>query len=226
MIKPILNLFFPRLCYACNQTVITAKEYLCISCLHHIPRTNLYKNSDPLVEKRFWGRVQFQRATSFLYFENKGRVQRIIHQFKYQKRAELAIFLGEWAAAELIPTGFFSGIEALIPIPIHPKKIKKRGYNQSELLARGIANLTQIELCKNVLIKEVHTETQTRKSRFHRWQNVQSSFVLKDLESLENKHCLLLDDVMTTGATAEACAEELLKIKGLQLSFLSIAIPF
>lgn len=226
MIKPILNLFFPRLCYACEETVLTGTSQICISCLHQIPRTDLFLHNDPMIEKRFWGRVNFERASSFLYFESQGLVQNLIHQFKYKKRKDLAIFLGEWAASELIPTGFFTGIKGIIPIPIHRKKRKKRGYNQSDLIAEGLSKITEIPWYQQAVCKEIHTETQTRKARFHRWKNVQTSFCLHQNHPLKGEHYLLVDDVMTTGATAEACARELLKIEGLRLSFLSMAIPF
>ncbi len=226
MIKPILDLFFPRLCYACEKASIYPKQFLCVGCLSRLPRTHLYRDRSTIVPSRFWGRIPIERATAYLYFESFGLSQKLIHQFKYQGKKDLAIGLGSLAARELLALDFFNGIDLLIPMPLHRKKERVRGYNQSLYLAKGISKVSGIPIEKNMVNKEEHTHSQTKKSRFNRWLNVKNSFALNQNEKYKGKHVLLIDDVLTTGATAEACGKELLQIEGLRLSFLCLAIPF
>ncbi|KAA3650195.1 MAG: ComF family protein [Bacteroidetes bacterium] len=224
MITALTSLLFPKVCFACGETLKNKQIHICASCYQNIPRTNFFDGEINMLEKKFWGRIPIQHATAFLYFIPKGRVQRLIHHFKYYGQKEIGITLGEWAAAELMVQNFFSSIDIVVPIPIHELKKRKRGFNQSDFIAEGIQNMTGIKAITDNLEKRFHTESQTRKSRFKRWENVKTTFAVKDTKLFEGKHILLVDDVITTGATIEACAIELLKIQDLRLSLLSIAM--
>ena len=174
----------------------------------------------------FWGRLPLERATSFLQFQKSGKVQRLIHHFKYKGVKEIGYTLGQMAAFELKEKGFFEGIDSIVPIPIHKLKLKKRGYNQSYFIAEGISDAIQIKIDLELITKEIHTESQTKKSRFKRWQNVDSSFKLnmERIPEYRGKHILLVDDVLTTGSTLEACGSQLLQIPGVKLSLLTMAV--
>ena len=226
MISSLVSLIFPNICFACGDTLANQQKHICTSCFLSMPRTNFFGSEKNEVEQKFWGRVELQRATSFLYFTNKGKVQQIIHHFKYKGQKEIGVTLGEWAAAELLTQGFFESIDLIIPIPIHELKKQKRGYNQSDFIAAGLGNLTGIEIETKNLVKQLNTQSQTRKSRFKRWENVKTTFKVRDEQKLTGKHILLVDDVITTGATVEACAIELLKVQNVKLSLLSIAMTY
>jgi ComF family protein len=226
MIKELSSLLFPVLCYACGESIGQVDRRICISCLQEFPRTDFYKSKNNLVEKKFWGRVKIEKGTSFLYFQGKGKVQQLIHKFKYDGHKEIGISLGSWAASELLEDGFFDGIDLLVPMPIHGIKKEIRGFNQSDLIVEGVSKVTRIEAKYNLVKKEANTSSQTRKSRFRRWKNVKSTFRVIDSQPFKGKHILLVDDVITTGATIEACAIEILKIPNVKLSILSIAMTY
>lgn len=226
MITAITSLLFPKVCFACGDALKNKQTHICASCYQSIPRTNFYNGSNNVLEKKFWGRVPIQRATAFLYFTPKGKVQRLIHHFKYHGQKEIGITLGEWAATELMDQDFFKSMDLVVPIPIHELKKKKRGFNQSDFIAEGINNKTGIKTISDNLEKRFNTDSQTKKSRFKRWENVKTTFAVKEPTTFEGKHILLVDDVITTGATIEACATELLKIPNVKLSLLSIAMTY
>jgi ComF family protein len=224
MIEALANLFFPKVCVACGESMTGKLEHLCLACRHKLPRMPQFDQTENLASKVFWSRVPFQRVSAYLLFQKKGSVQAILHQLKYKGKKEIGLTMGGLMAQELMQTNFFEGIDYLVPVPIHPMKQKKRGYNQSLFLAKGVEAVAGIELRPEVIKKELNTASQTRKGRFKRWENVSASFALQETKPFENKHLLLIDDVLTTGSTAEACAQELLKIEGLKVSFLSLAI--
>jgi ComF family protein len=226
MFQEISSLLFPKLCYACGEYIGQLNRLICSSCIQEFPRTNFYKSKYNLIEQKFWGRILIERGTSFLYFQPKGKVQQLIHKFKYKGHKEIGISLGSWAATELLAEGFFDGIDLLIPMPIHGIKKEIRGFNQSDLIVEGIAEVTGLEGGFDLVKKEINTSSQTRKSRFNRWKNVKSTFQVSDKLMFEGKHILLVDDVITTGATIEACATEILKIPNVKLSILSIAMTY
>lgn len=224
MIEALANLFFPKVCVACGESITGKLEHLCLSCRHKLPRMPQFDQMENQASKVFWARVPFQRVSAYLLFQKKGSVQAILHQLKYKGKKEIGLTMGGLMAQELMQTNFFAGIDYLVPVPIHPIKQKKRGYNQSLFLAEGTGAVAGIELRTDVIKKELNTASQTRKGRFKRWENVSASFALQETKALQGKHLLLIDDVLTTGSTAEACAQELLKIEGLKVSFLSLAI--
>ncbi len=223
MLQGIVNLFYPRLCVLCNGNLLIAEKHICTACQLDLPLTNFHLEKENPLEKIFWGRTQLNRAFAFVYFKKGGSVQRMLHQLKYKGNTELAEYLGLLYGNHLKETIAKEKIEAVMAIPLHKSKLRKRGYNQSELFANGLAEAMKIENLSNSIIRNKATETQTKKSRFDRWQNVESIFSVTQLELLKNKHILLVDDVITTGSTIEACANELLQIEGCKVSVASMA---
>ena len=218
-----MHLFFPRTCQACGNVLFKQEEVICTRCLIHLPKTNFWYHADNPVAEVFWGRVQLNAATSFLFFNKGGMVQRLMHNLKYRGKKEVGIYLGSLMGRELIKSKLFKDVDVVIPVPMHPKKKQKRGYNQSALIAEGVAGSMKIEYQTENLIKISNTESQTRKSRYDRWLNVNKVFSVRFPEQLENKHILLVDDVITTGATIEACVNILQKIHGVKVSVASLA---
>jgi ComF family protein len=178
------------------------------------------------VYKLFWGKVILESAASYLYFHKGNKVQQLIHQLKYKGRKDIGIKLGLQYGHDLKGSPFFQTIQLIIPVPLHPKRLKKRGYNQSEQFAIGLGKTMKIPMDPYVIYRKKETETQTNKSRFKRWQNVAEVFEVKDYVSLEMKHILLVDDVITTGATLESCILTLASIRGIRISVATIAVAF
>ncbi len=223
-LKSFFSLIYPELCCCCKQSLVGDEKHICTSCHYKLPKTNFHKDSDNAVELIFRGRVPVESAASYLYFQKGSSVQHLIHNFKYKGNVHLGYHLGKVYGNELKSSDIFSKAELIVPIPMHPAKQKKRGFNQSEVFARGIAEAMQIPIDVSSLVKKEKTQTQTKKSRFVRWENVETVFSIKDPEVFKSKHILLVDDVVTTGATIEACAQKLLKIEGVSLSIITLAI--
>jgi ComF family protein len=220
-----LSLFFPRLCAACDAALLRHEEVLCTLCLHQLPLTGFHHQDDNAVSRIFWGRVNMAHAATWCYFQKGGKVQHIIHQMKYKGRKEIGVYLGRMYGRDLMDSVLYREVEVIVPVPLHRCKQRKRGYNQSEYIARGLAESMKLPLDSKSLVRVTHSESQTKKSRLKRWENVKEIFVVKDAKTLENKHILLVDDVLTTGATIEACARELLKIPGVRVSVVALASP-
>ena len=211
-INGFLHLFFPRTCQACGHVLFAQEEVLCMKCLYKLPRTNFQYFEENPVSRVFWGRVELHAATSFLFFNKGGRVQRMMHNLKYRGKKSVGIYLGKLFGNDLKKSDLFKDVEVVIPVPMHPAKQRKRGYNQSALIAEGIAEAMGIEVQTDNLIKTTNTASQTKKSRYNRWQNVKDVFQINNEKALEGKHILLVDDVITTGATIEACAQRLVSL--------------
>ena len=222
-ISGFIHLFFPRVCQACGYVLYAQEEVLCTKCLYHLPKTNFVNHKENPVSRTFWGRVELNAATAFLFFSKGGKTQHLMHNLKYRGKKQVGIYLGKLFGRELKKSELFNTVEVIIPVPMHPRKQQKRGYNQSALIAEGIAYSLKTELQTNNLVKVVNTSSQTRKSRYSRWNNVKDVFRIKDEDSLKNKHILLVDDVITTGATIEACARQLLTVSGVKVSVVSLA---
>lgn len=220
----LLNLFFPNLCLICNKTLNADEKQICIRCILDIPRTNYHLRSDNPVEKRFWGKAQVHRATSFYFFQKGSAFQKLIHQLKYKGNTEVGIIIGKHAAVDLMESGFFTDIDYLIPVPLHPKKLASRGYNQCDLIAQGISAITHIPINNDTLKRIKENCTQTKKTIFERFENTQDIFVLSNKNTLQQKHILLIDDVLTTGSTLEACINEIHKSEGVKVSIFTIAL--
>lgn len=221
--QDFISLFYPNNCVACQNALFRNEQTICTSCLFHLPKTEYHYEKDNPISRIFWGRTEIEIAASYCFFVKAGKVQHLIHQLKYKGKKEIGILLGEIYGKELLKSAFFKNIDVIIPVPLHPKKEKKRGYNQSEMFGIGLSSSMQIPLDKTTLIRTYASETQTKKSRFKRWENVKEIFDLQNADLLENKHILLIDDVITTGATIEACVNMLKKIKNVKISIVSIA---
>jgi ComF family protein len=221
--EDLLSLFFPKICFSCNRSLYRNEECICTQCIYHLPKTGYRLRDENPVTRLFWGRVPVQSAASYLLFSKGGKVQDLIHQFKYEGKKEIGITLGKLYGKHLAESFSSSGIDAIVAVPLHHKKEKKRGYNQAEVFGEGLS----IELAKPIINKALErislSETQTRKSRFSRWKNVEQVFQVRDSSQLEGKHILLVDDVVTTGSTLEACANKILELRGTKVSVASIA---
>lgn len=217
------NLFFPNLCNACGKSLVKDERIICLECYFKLPVTNFHKHSDNPVARIFWGRVDLTSATSYMFFNKGGHVQKLMHRLKYQGSTETGVYLGELLGNELKNSSLYSGVNLVIPVPLHKKRLKQRGYNQSDFICRGIGKSMNIEVDTISLIRNKYTETQTEKSRYSRWENVKDKFAVIDVEKLIGKHLLLVDDVLTTGATLEACAQKLLEIPDVKVSVATLA---
>lgn len=210
-LKDFINLLYPSICYACGNHLYDGEEHICISCRMSLPYTfdeYILKNN---TKKVFDGRVRISAASSLFYFQKKSKVQNLLHYLKYKGSEEVGIVLGEMHGQQLLQSELFSGIDIILPIPLHPKKLKIRGYNQSLLLAKGYAKAMQIECKEKILIRTFDTSSQTRKSRYERAENMKEVFECIKIEEVKDKNILLVDDVITTGSTIASCAEILIK---------------
>lgn len=224
LIEDFINLFYPKLCAACGAHLLKQEKYVCMQCLYSLPRTNYHYTIENPVEQIFWGRTEITAATAYYFFEKDARFAKIIHRLKYRGKKEIGIEMGKIFGAELKESSRFNKVDLIIPVPLHWKKKKKRGYNQSEFIASGIAESMGKPIDTNTLYRAVETETQTRKSRYERWENVENIFRLKSADKIKGKHILLVDDVITTGATLESCATTLLKGNNTKVSVVTLAM--
>jgi ComF family protein len=222
LIDDFISLFFPKTCPACGYNLFSNEKVICSKCLYKLPKTNFHKDRDNPVSKVFWGRVNLESATAMYFYRKGGKVQHLIHQLKYKGYREIGVFLGELYGSQLVGSDSFKDIELIIPIPLHRKKLLKRGFNQSETFANGLAKTMHIDVDTTSVVRTVATSTQTRKSRYKRWENVNEIFELKNPEKLAGKHILVVDDVITTGATMEACVQVILQAPGVKVSVASI----
>ncbi|MFA6925091.1 MAG: ComF family protein [Bacteroidales bacterium] len=227
MFNDFISIIFPELCCACGRVIRKGEECICSYCSYHLPKTGFHLDDDNQLSRLFWGRTTLNSVAAFYYFNKSTKVQELIHQLKYKGKKEIGLKIGELYGNELKTSGLFKDIDVIIPVPLHFSKEKKRGYNQSNIFAEGIAKSLNKEVDISVLSRKYASETQTRKSRYNRWQNVSEIFSLND-EYLKFKgfHVLLVDDVITTGSTIEACANTLFKIPEIKLSVAAMAFAY
>jgi ComF family protein len=223
LINDFLSLLYPRTCEACNATLFAHEKFICGECRLSLPKSGFHRRKNHELLNVFAGRVPFISACSFYTYEKRGRVQRLLHAIKYRGQKELAEFLGSLYAEDLKCESDVGGIDVVIPIPLHKKKLRSRGFNQSEWFARGLSAGLDRPLECNVFQRRVETSTQTRKRKYARWENVAGIFELRDRAALYGKHVLLVDDVITTGATIEAAWTSLRETENIRLSVASIA---
>ncbi len=223
-ISSLINLLFPRCCTVCDSSLVRGEDFLCTSCLLNLPRTNYHLLSENPVERLFWGRINLIKATSYFYYYRGSEMRKIIHEMKYGGKKEIGETMGRNMAAELQQSNFFDGIDLLVPVVLHPKRQRVRGYNQSEWIAKGVSSVTNLPIEMHVVTRIKHVETQTRKTPFERWENVQQIFQLEHPERIEGKHILVIDDVVTTGATALAFIESFATLKETKVSLLTLAV--
>lgn len=218
------HLLFPTYCVVCGSRLRDEERGICLPCDLGMPRTHFHRQTGNPVEKAFWGKCPLVRGTSFFYYYRGDTFPRVLFHLKYHNRPDLGIVMGQLMARELQPDGFFEGIDVLVPVPLHPRKQAARGYNQSERLARGISLITGIPVESSLLARVRYTETQTRKSMSARFDNLQQVFELRQPLLFEGKHVLLIDDVLTTGATLTGCADCFASVPRVRLSVLSLAV--
>ena len=222
-ISDLIDLFFPKLCITCGERLISQENYLCMNCWHDLSVTNFHKNQNNKVAQLFWGRVKIENATSFFGYKKGSRYRELIHYIKYKGLKELGFETGRRFGLILAQTPEFSSIDIVVPVPLHKRKLKKRGFNQSDWIATGIAEALKKPVSTDNLFRRVFTSTQTKKNRFERFRNVEGIFAINNSVQFEEKHILLIDDVVTTGSTLEACAVELLKLRNTKVSIATLA---
>lgn len=220
----LLNLIYPNLCLICGESLLRTEKQICLSCIQQIPRTNYHLLIDNPVEKKFWGKVPIFRGTSFYFFQKGSPFQKLLHELKYKDNHDIGIIMGQHAAIDLLQADDFKSVEIIIPLPLHPKKLILRGYNQSELIAKGLATIMEVPIDTTTLIRTKENTTQTKKTVFERFENTQGIFDVTDTKILEGKHVLLVDDVLTTGSTLEAAIVALMQIKDIKISIFTLAI--
>ncbi len=219
-----LDLVYPNLCLACWRHLSSRRDVLCLHCAYQLPQTRYHLEPDNPFTERFWGRLRLEQGAALFHYVKGGRVQKLVHQLKYGGRRDVGRRLGERYGRQLAETPHFREIDLIVPVPLHPRKKHRRGYNQSDLFAAGLAESLSAPWRPDVLRRTTFTDTQTSKSRLERLENVLQAFELADEPAVAGKHVLLVDDVMTTGATLEACGLRLLAAPGLRLSMVTIAI--
>ncbi|WP_372917422.1 ComF family protein [Salegentibacter sp.] len=224
MFHDLLNLFYPKICNCCETELVSHEKIVCTTCLHQLPLTNFHLDNENTTKKVFSGRLSIENATSLLYFKKKGMVQNLIHNLKYRGNREIGTYLGQWLGEELAKTRNYTQIEVVIPVPLHRKKLKSRGFNQVEDFGKEIANCLNAQYIDDVLVKRSATTTQTLKKRLSRWGSIDETFFVENQDKVVNKQLLLVDDLITTGATMEACVSKLQKINGVKISLASMAI--
>lgn len=202
---------------------MAGEHVICTDCHFSLPFTNFHLQPDNIVAKQFWGKVNLEAAYALYYFAKGGKVQNLMHHFKYKGMQQIGVVAGNIAGAQLVKNDIFKTVDIIIPVPLHKKRLKQRGYNQSTCFANGLSEKLNAVVDETSLVRAKATNTQTHKSRFSRFENMQEVFAVIGPEKLANKHVLLVDDVVTTGSTLEACAVQLLKITGLKLSIATIA---
>lgn len=223
LLSDIIDLVYPRICAACNDEQPVRGGIFCVDCLAELPMTDYHEIRDNPFERHFWGRVDIVAGGAFLYFVPGGRTQTLLHNIKYCGRSTYAEGVGEFYGHKLARTDRFDGVECIVPVPLHWRKLNERGFNQSASFGKGLARALGIPQHTSVLLRTRATPTQTRKSRQERISNMKDAFVVRRPDRLAGKHVLLIDDVLTTGATLEACALKILEVPGVTLSMATIA---
>jgi len=223
MLSHLLNFFYPRTCIACGNTLLPFEKLFCLHCLYNLPETRYHEFEQSPISQLFWGRVPVENVGAFLFYKKGDKVQKILHHLKYYGVKEVGAFLGNIYGNQLVEHEKWRKIDVIIPIPLHKKKEKKRGYNQSAWIAKGLSAGMKIPYDTNLLLRPEFTETQTKKSRFHRWENVKDVFQVNNPNTLIHKHILICDDVLTTGATLEAAVQKLTVIPNIKISVVTLA---
>jgi ComF family protein len=224
MLKHLLNLFFPPVCSGCNSFLITNEKVICTRCRHHIPLTNHHLTLNNEIFKKFYGRVPLEYASAFLYFHKKGIVQELIHKLKYKGHEDIGAVLGNWYAADLKDMTILKTADIMIPVPLHKRKFRERGYNQVTTFGLALSKELGISYNDSLLFRTTYSKTQSKKNRLDRSEGIDTFFDIQFNDKDHDKHYLLVDDVITTGATLEACSRALLKIPGARVSIVCMAM--
>ena len=219
----LLDLISSRLCVVCGQRLTVSEDVICTKCNLHLPRTDFHQ--DPYeneMAKLFWHQIPIERATALFYYESHAETANILYELKYKDHPEVGEVMGRLMAKELQASGFFDGIDGIVPIPLAKKRQRQRGYNQSLEIARGISEITGLPIYNKVVRRKAFEGSQTNKGRWERNENVEGVFELKDASAIQGKHLLMVDDVVTTGATVIACVQELCKADNVKVSVIAL----
>jgi ComF family protein len=224
MFESIINLFFPKVCSGCSSFLLSNENVICTICRHDIPLTNHHLNPENDAFKKFYGRIPVIHTSALFYFHKKGIVQELIHNLKYKGHEEIGAILGEWYAEDLKNIDLLQSADEIIPVPLHRRKLKERGYNQVTAFGKALSSGLNIDYNDSILIRNVYSKTQSKKNLLGRTEGIETIFDVAFTEKDHNKHFLLIDDVITTGSTLEACSRALLKIPGAKISIVCMAM--
>jgi ComF family protein len=224
MFESIINLFFPKVCSGCSSFLVTNENVICTVCRHDIPLTNHHLNPENEAFKKFYGRIPVLHTSALFYFHKKGIVQELIHNLKYKGHQEIGTIIGEWYTEDLKTIELLQSVDEIIPVPLHPKKLKERGYNQVTAFGEALSSGLNLVYNDSLLIRNVYSKTQSKKNLLGRTEGIETIFDVSFTEKDHHKHFLLIDDVITTGATLEACSHALLKIPGAKISVICMAM--
>lgn len=224
ILNDINNVLLPPVCFGCNAHLIRGEQHLCTVCRNDLPLTDYTFNEENPIDRIFYGRINLKKASSFLFFTENGIVKQLIHHLKYKNQEQIGSFLGDWYGQILKNDIALGLIDAIVPVPLHKKKLNKRGYNQVAKFAERLAFHLNTDYVDNILIKTANTKTQTTKGRLGRWQGNRALYTLADSNYFKNKNVLLIDDVITSGATMEMCTKALLETEGITVQITSMAV--
>lgn len=222
----VLHLLFPHCCTGCGTDTIAATQVLCPACADALPHTHFEHHANNPIEKIFWGRLPLTQATAQYFFTKDSVMQQLMHSLKYRGNKEVGLWLGKMMGTQLAATNRFMQVDALVPLPLYPEKEHQRGYNQAQVLCEGMSSVMQKPVLHGAVIRTHHTESQTKKSRVERWQNMDGRFLVTNPAMLQGKHLLVVDDVVTTGATLEACGGCLMEVPDVRLSVATLCCAF
>ncbi|MCE2825078.1 MAG: ComF family protein [Sediminibacterium sp.] len=224
-IDPVFWLYFPKNCPACGRPLRLFGANICGRCSQNLPETHFFEAPNNPIEKIFYGRLPISAGAAAWYFHKNSALQALLFQLKYKSNKDVGLFIGKQMGALLAASERFSSIDALVPVPLHPQALSKRGFNQAALICEGIGQVWHKPVLTGAIARTKHTSTQTKQTRAERWDNMEDAFTIKDPTSINGKHLLIIDDVITTGATIEACGKTLLTIKDLRVSVAAAAYP-
>jgi ComF family protein len=221
-VNDFLHLFFPHVCAGCGSDIVSKDHQLCLRCISELPFTNFFEQPANPVEKKFYGRLNISNAASGYFFTKDSLIEALIYELKYKGNKAIGRYMGE-RLGNLLLNSRFSNVDLILPLPLNARRLKKRGFNQAAVLAEGIASVWPKPIITGAVIRKVNTETQTHRGRITRWENMDGVFTVAEPSQIQNKHVLLVDDVVTTGASLEACGAEILKVEGTTLSIATLA---
>lgn len=223
MLNALTNLFFPKVCAGCDILLLNNENVICIKCRHELPLTTHHLDPENETMMKFYGRMNVEYGSSFMYFHKKGIVQEIIHSLKYRGHEEIGTVIGNWYAEDLKNSEIIKTVDEIIPVPLHPRKLRERGYNQVTTFGKSLSENLAVPYNETLLQRNIYSKTQTFKNLINRTDTTKTIFDVTFNENHHNKHFLLVDDVITSGATLEACGKALLKIPGAKLSIVTMA---